>query len=189
MTGSLQYPLLLCIIFIYTILVPWLVLTATSKIFLLAIVTGTATGHNVVRFGVGGGDGHSTTSVRRQGGRKLRALRQQRKPPTVCREGVGTHAVVRGTGGGGGRRLNTEEIKIKQTSSLSMGSNIIRWGQRILTGQPTTTSNFQVLPAAQVGRRGISGARSPVWAESGADSHALAGIQSGCGRPVKVHCH
>ena len=34
-----------------------------------------------------------------------------RKPPPICREGVGTHAVVRGTGegGGGGIQSETEE--------------------------------------------------------------------------------
>ena len=95
------------------------------------------------------------------------------KHPPIRREGVSTHAVVRGTGegGGGGRRLKTEELRDQDLWGRD------HWGAPSSTGTPPAPHpDFQVLPAAQ-SRSETSGSGAPGRAESGAASQALAGAR------------
>ena len=86
-----------------------------------------------------------------------------RKSPLIWKEGVRTRAVVRGTveGKGGG----------EQRQKIPRFQELQGWGPRYFGGAQSSTGtpplNFQVLPAAQVGRRETSGSRASVWAELG----------------------
>ena len=68
------------------------------------------------------------------------------KNPNVCREGFGTRAVVRATGGGGGA-YGQRQKNLKNFAKLEVFINGVQYhqgGHRLLPGPPPTppTSNY-----------------------------------------------
>ena len=93
---------------------------------------------------------------------------------------------VRGEGGGAEFQRQKTSI-FREPLSLLMGYKIIG-GVVVLYQDSPCRPNLQVLTSAQVRWSKHSGIGSFSREESGEANQALVGIQSGGGRPVKVHC-
>ena len=125
-----------------------------------------------------GGDGPSTTEVRRQGGRPWPSRRSggwgikaKRKYPSVRRESVGTREVERGTVEGEGwgecQRMTNQDITNFRVQDC--------WGDLPSTWTPPAPSPTSKYYQRHSHRSDSPGAGAPGWAESGAISQALDG--------------